>query len=62
MAEEVRAIVRSSVRKSSSVRKKGGTPPPPLGTRLRDRLAAIGIDEDIPEGRNQQARPAEFSE
>jgi hypothetical protein len=56
MAEEVRAIVRSSVRK------KGGTPPPPLGTRLRDRLAAIGIDEDIPEGRNQQARPAEFSE
>ena len=51
--EEVRAILRSAVLED-------GPPPPPLGTRLRQRFAEIGRDEDILELREQQDEPAEF--
>lgn len=33
---------------------------PPLGSRLSARFAQIGLSEDIPELRDQQARPADF--
>ena len=51
--EEVRAILRSVVSEE-------GPPPPPLGTRLKQRFAEIGRDEDILELREQQAHPAAF--
>ena len=51
--EEVRAILRSAVREE-------GAPLPPLGTRLKQRFAEIGRDEDILELREQQAHPAAF--
>jgi plasmid stability protein len=51
--EEVRAILRSAVLEE-------GPPPPPLRTRLRQRVAEIGLDEDILELRKQQAELAEF--
>jgi len=51
--EEVRAILRSAVSEE-------GAPLPPLGTRLKQRFAEIGLDEDILELREQQAQPAEF--
>ena len=51
--EEVRDILRSAVRED-------GAPLAPLGTRLRDRFARIGLDDDIPELRGQPATAAEF--
>lgn len=51
--EEVREILRHAVRED-------GSPLPPLGSRLKERFAAIGLDEDIPELRGRPARPAEF--
>ncbi len=51
--EEVRDILRSAVREE-------GAPLPPLGTRLKDRFAQIGLDDDIAELRNQPATAAEF--
>ena len=53
MEEEVRDILRSAVREE-------GRPLAPLGTKLRDRFAKIGLDDDIPELRNQSATAAEF--
>ena len=47
---EVREILRSAV-------KDEGVPALPLGTRIRARFARIGLDGDIPELRNQPARP-----
>ncbi len=51
--EEVRDILRNAVRED-------GAPLTPLGTRLRDRFAQLGLDDNIPELRDQPATPAEF--
>jgi plasmid stability protein len=51
--EEIREILRNAVRD------EGGTRAP-LGSRLAARFARIGLEEDIPELRDQPARPAEF--
>lgn len=53
MEEEVRDILRNAVRAEESA-------PAPLGSRLRDRFASIGLDEDIAELRGQKARAAAF--
>jgi hypothetical protein len=53
MEEEVRDILRNAVRAE-------GRAAIPLGSRLRDRFAHIGLDEDIPELRGQKARPTLF--
>lgn len=53
--EEVRDILRNAVRHE-------GTPARPLGTRISERFAGIGLDADIPELRGQPARPADFAE
>lgn len=52
--EEVREILRNAVREE-------GRPRPALGTRLADRFASFGLAEDIPEWRDQPARPADFT-
>ena len=52
--EEVRDILRSAVKDEDA-------PKPPLGTRLRTRFARIGLDSDIPELRDQPARPADLT-
>jgi plasmid stability protein len=52
-AEEVREILRNAVRDE-------GEPRAPLGTRLVERFAAIGLDDDIPELRGQPPRAADF--
>ena len=50
--EEVRHILRSAV-------KDDDRPSAPLGSRLRERFAEIGLDDDIPELRaNQPSHPA----
>lgn len=51
--EEVREILRNAVRPEGDAK-------PPLGSRLAERFAALGFDEDIPELRDQLARPAIF--
>ena len=53
MDEEVRDILRNAVR-------TGGGAASPLGSRLRDRFAGIGLDEDIAELRGQRARATVF--
>lgn len=50
-AEEVREILRNAVRDENG-------PRPPLGSRLAQRFAPLGLDEEIPELRGQPARPA----
>lgn len=52
-AEEVREILRNAVRAE-------GEPKEPLGSRIVGRFASIGLDEDIPELRGQEPRPADF--
>ena len=52
--EEVRDILRNAV-------KGEGAALQPLGTRLKTRFAGIGLDQDIPELRDQPARPADFA-
>lgn len=52
--EEVREILRNAVREE-------GAPAPPLGSRIKARWARVGLDEDIPELRGEEARPADFS-
>jgi plasmid stability protein len=54
MEEEVRDILRNAVRAEE------GTPAAPLGSRLRQRFARIGLDNDIPELRGQKARSTNF--
>ena len=54
MEEEVRDILRNAVRRSEE---EGGAA---LGSRLRDRFASIGLDEDIAPVRGQNARAARF--
>jgi antitoxin FitA len=53
MEEEVRDILRNAVR----AEERGAAP---LGTRLRNRFARIGLDQDIAKLRGQKARPAVF--
>jgi len=53
--EEVREILRNAVKDESAQRK-------PLGSRLRERFAGIGLEEDLPELRGEVARPATFEE
>ena len=53
MEEEVRDILRNAVRAD-----EGSAAP--LGSRLRQRFARAGLDEDIAELRGQKARSASF--
>jgi plasmid stability protein len=53
--EEVREILRNAV-KNEEVAKE------PLGTGLRARFAAIGLQDELPELRGEIARPATFEE
>lgn len=53
MEEEVRDILRNAVRAEEGE----GVP---LGSRLRDRFAGIGLDEDVMAFRGQEARAAVF--
>jgi antitoxin FitA len=51
--EEVREILRNAVRD------EGGAQAP-LGSRLAARFAGLGLTQDIPELRGEEARPADF--
>jgi plasmid stability protein len=53
--EEVREILRNAVKDEGAERT-------PLGSRLRERFAGIGLKEDLPELRGQIAQPADFEE
>ncbi|MDP9120514.1 MAG: Arc family DNA-binding protein [Acidobacteriota bacterium] len=53
MEDEVREILGNAVRDEDSVRG-------PLGSRLAARFSGLGLREDIPELRDQPARPADF--
>jgi plasmid stability protein len=53
MEEEARDILRNAVRAEEGAAA-------PLGSRLRQRFARIGLDEDIPELRGQKARSTDF--
>jgi plasmid stability protein len=53
--EEVREILRDAVKNESA-------PMKPLGSRLRERFAGIGREDEIPELRGEVARPALFEE
>lgn len=52
--EEVREILRSAVNDDQT--------PARLGSRISSRFARIGLNEDIPELRGQEIRPARFEE
>lgn len=54
IAEEVREILREAVRDEPGEGE-------PLGTRLAKRFAGFELEEDIPELRGQEARPAELA-
>lgn len=51
--EEVREILRNAV-------KDEGGAQAPLGSRLAERFAGLGLSEEIPELRGEQPRPADF--
>lgn len=51
--EEVREILRAAVRDEYE-------PPVGLGTRIAERFADYGLDEDVPELRDSPVRPAEL--
>jgi plasmid stability protein len=53
--EEVREILRNAVRDEDAQRS-------PLGSRLRERFARIGLDDDLPELRGEIAQPARLEE
>jgi plasmid stability protein len=53
--EEVREILRNAVKDESAQRKR-------LGSRLRERFAGIGLEDDLPELRGEVAQPATFEE
>jgi antitoxin FitA len=53
--EEVREILRNAVKYEGGHRK-------PLGSRLRERFAGIGLKDELPELRGEAARPAKFEE
>jgi len=48
-----REILRNAVREDLG-------PKAPLGSRLAERFAGIGLDDDIPELRGQPAEPTDF--
>ncbi|HRQ82535.1 MAG TPA: plasmid stabilization protein [Azospirillaceae bacterium] len=54
MEEEIRDILRNAVRGEAGA-------PTPLGSRLKQRFAGIGLDGDIEELRGEQAQPADFN-
>ena len=54
MEEEVRDILRNAVHGEESAAI-------PLGSRLKQRFAGIGLDGDIEELRGEQAQPADFN-
>lgn len=51
--EEVREILRNAVRDEGASRA-------PLGSRIAARFAGLGLTQEIPELRGEQARPADF--
>lgn len=51
--EEVRQILGNAVREEE-------VPSPPLGARLVQRFASLGLDEEIPELRGQAPRSVDF--
>lgn len=51
--EEVREILRNAVRDEGGSRA-------PLGSRIAARFAGLGLTEDVPELRGEQARPADL--
>jgi antitoxin FitA len=51
--EEVREILRNAVREEGGTRE-------PLGSRLAARFAGLGLTQDVPELRGEQACPADF--
>ncbi len=51
--EEVREILRNAVREEEA-------PKLPLGTRIAQRFASFGLDEEIPELGGQTPRPVDF--
>lgn len=51
--EEEAGKIRNAVEDESDARKR-------LGSRIRARFAAIGLDRDLPEMRGEPARPATF--
>lgn len=53
MEEEVRDILRNAVRVETAETR-------PLGSRLRERFAGIGLEKDVPSIQGQRARPAGF--
>jgi antitoxin FitA len=53
--EEVREILRNAV-------KREGMQSEPLGSRLRNRFAGIGLEKELPELRGEVAQPAPFEE
>ena len=53
--EEVREILRNAV-------KDQGAQGKPLGSRLRERFAGIGLEDDLPGLRGEIAHPATFEE
>ena len=54
MEEEAREILRAAVARDDEA-----PDPPPLGTRIVRRFAGLGLSEDLPELRGQEARPAD---
>jgi plasmid stability protein len=52
---EVREILRNAVKDEGTMRK-------PLGARLRERFARIGLKDDLPALRGEIAQPAKFEE
>lgn len=53
--EEVCEILRNAVKDEDAQKK-------PLGTRLRERFAGIGLKDELPELRGEIAKPATFEE
>ena len=51
--EEIREILRNAVRSEGGART-------PLGSRLAGRFRRVGLDQPIPELRDQPAEPVEF--
>jgi plasmid stability protein len=52
---DLREILRNAVRDEGAQRR-------PLGSRLRERFAGIGLDDDLPELRGEIAQPAKLED
>ncbi len=53
MEEMVREILRGAVMEQT-------TPQPPLGSQLSQRFSSLGLKQEIPELRGQEAKPPSF--